>query len=86
MNPLAEPLAINVTQAPTDAPAEYVVPGTVDIEPLAAFAHYDGTGTGSSWIPAMAFYSDGGLLVARVFPQGVTLGAGATADVTFGPF
>lgn len=83
---MADGFAINVQQSSEEAPVRYEVPGAVEVEPVAAFASYDGSGAAATWIPALAFYSDGGLLLSRVFPQGVTLGAGSSADVSFGPF
>jgi hypothetical protein len=82
---LAEPLTINVQQAAKAAPAVYTVPGSTDIEPLSAFAHYDGTAAAGSFRPALTFYSAAGLILARVFP-GDTVAAGDEADVTFAPF
>lgn len=85
MKALAEPVAINVQQAATSTPARYQVPGSTDVQALSAFAHFDGTAAASSFRPALTFYSDAGLILARVFP-GETVSAGDTADVTFAPF
>lgn len=82
---MASPLTINVTQAAKAVPQRYEVPGSAEIEPLSAFAHYDGSGAASAFRPTLTFYSDGGLILARVFPS-TTIPAGGTADVTFAPF
>ena len=85
MSRLAEPITINVQQGAKATPAQYTVPGAVDIEPLSAFAHYDGTSAASAFRPALTFYSDAGLILARVFPS-ASVPVGGTADVTFAPF
>jgi hypothetical protein len=82
---VAEPLTINVAQAAVNAPAVYTVPSSTSVEPLAAFARYDGTAAGSAFLPALTFYSTAGLILARVFPD-TQVAAGGTADVTFAPF
>lgn len=81
---MADPLTIPVQDAAGASPAVYTVPGSVTIEPLAAFAHFDGTSASGAFLPCLSFYSSAGLLLARVFPEG-GLAAGASADVTFSP-
>jgi hypothetical protein len=82
---VAEPLTINVQQAAKVAPAVYTVPGSVEVEPLSAFARYDGTGAATPFLAALTFYSSTGAVLARVFPE-TQVAAGGTADVTFAPF
>lgn len=82
---MADPLTINVAQAAEATPVAYTVPGSAEVEPLSAFAHFDGTGAAGSFRPTLTFYSAAGLILARVFP-GDTVVAGGTADVTFAPF
>jgi hypothetical protein len=82
---LAEPLTINVQDAPGAAPAAYTVPGSVEVEPLSAFAHYDGSAAAAPFLAALTFYSASGSILARVFPT-TQISAGGTADVTFAPF
>lgn len=82
---MADALTVNVQDAPAAAPAVYTVPGSADVELLSAFARFDGSGAAGSFRPALTFYSDAGLILARVFP-GDTVTAGDTADVTFAPF
>ena len=82
---MADPLTINIQDAPAAAPAVYTVPGSAEVEPLSAFATFDGTGAASSFLPSIAFYSASGLLVARAFPDGQTVAAGGSADVSYFP-
>lgn len=83
-NLLAEPLTINVQQAAKAAPAVYEVPGSTEVEPLAAFASFDGSGAAASYLPSIAFYSASGLLISRSFPSSA-VAAGASADVSYFP-
>lgn len=76
---------VNVDQAGQSAPLTYSPPDIAEVEAIAAFARYDGTAAASAFLPSLAFYSDGGLLLARVFPSD-QVEAGDAADVTFGPF
>lgn len=82
---MAEPLTINVAQAAKATPLAYTVPGSAEIEPLSAFAHFDGASAAGPFRPALTFYSAAGLILARVFPA-TTVPVGGTADVTFAPF
>lgn len=81
---MATPVTINVQAAAQAAPQTYTVPGSTEIEPLSAFARFDGTSASGPWLPCLSFFSSGGLLLARVFPDG-QLSVGDTADVTYSP-
>lgn len=84
-NLLADQETINVTRAATATPAVYTVPGSTEIQPLSAFASFNGAAAASAYLPTLTFYSDAGIILARVFP-GVSVAAGVSADVTFAPF
>lgn len=81
---MADPIAINVQAAAKAAPAVYNVAGSTEIELLAGFATFDGTGAAGAFLPSIAFYSSGGLLITRTFPS-TSVAAGASADVSFFP-
>lgn len=57
--------------------------GTVDLQSV--FASFDGAGASGSWLAALTIRAQDGSILVRVFPS-ETLGAGDSADVTFGPF
>jgi hypothetical protein len=67
------------------APASYTVPNAAEIVPKAINATFDGTGAAGSFVPAVEYVSDGGVVVARV-PCQTTVSAGGSAEVTFAPF
>ena len=71
-------------QAPT--PASWVVPGTGQVTPRSIFAHYDGTGAASAFLPALKIISDGGVTVG-IYPigGGDLIAAGGSADVSWFP-
>lgn len=81
---MAGPVAINIQAAAAATPQSYTVPGSTEVEPLSAFARFDGTAAAGPWLPCLSFFSSGGLLLARVFPDG-QLAVGDTADVTYSP-
>ena len=76
---------VNIEQAGQEAPLTYSPPDIAEVEAIAAFARFDGSAAATAFRPSLAFYSDGGLLLARVFPPD-QVEAGDSADVTFGPF
>lgn len=67
------------------APLDYVVPGSLVAEPLAATAVFDGSAATGSWLPALEIYSDSGSLVSRAIVD-TAVAAGGGAEVTFAPF
>ena len=81
---MAEPLTINVQQFPGPAPAVYTVPGSVEVEALAASASFNGAGASAPFLACMTVYSASGLLIARVFPS-QAIAVGGSADVTYAP-
>lgn len=48
-----------------------------------AFAHFDGTGAGGDFLPALTYYTQSGAVFMRAI--GATVTAGASADVSFFP-
>ena len=81
---MAEPFVVNIADAESPTPHVYTVPGSVEIEALAAFAWFIGTAATIPWVPALGFYDQNGDLLARVFPE-VTIQPGESAQVTFAP-
>lgn len=81
---MAGAVAINVQAAAAAAPQSYTVPGSTEVEPLSAFARFDGTAAAGPWLPCLSFFSSGGLLLARVFPS-EQMAVGDVADVTYSP-
>jgi hypothetical protein len=69
---------------PLDAPYEYQVPGSLEVQPFTSTATYDGTDAEGDFIPVLTVYSQTGAILARVFPQ-ATVKAGDGALVTFVP-
>jgi hypothetical protein len=66
-------------------PLTYMVVELGTFDPQSVFAHFDGTGAGGSFRPALTIRAQDGTILARVFPS-TTLAAGDTADVTYAPF
>ena len=68
-----------------DAPYTYEVPASGEVQPYSATATWDGTGAGGAFQPTISIYSANVNLLARVFPEGVTMQPGDVAEVTFIP-
>lgn len=66
------------------APATWLVPGNGQVTPRSVFAHYDGTGAGVAFLPALKVISDAGQTVG-IYPCGSSVAAGASADVSWFP-
>jgi hypothetical protein len=66
------------------APATFTIPGNGQIQPKAVYAHYDGSGAGSAFLPALKVTSDGGELVG-IYPVAQTVAAGGSAEVSWFP-
>lgn len=65
-------------------PASFVIPGSGQIQPKSVFAHYDGSGAASPFLPALKIVSDGGEVVG-IYPASQTVPAGGSADVSWFP-
>lgn len=70
---------------PYATPYTYKLSAIERMRPTAVFAHFDGTGAASAFLPSVAYYTQDGLLFSRVFP-GTTVAAGGEADVSYAPF
>lgn len=66
------------------APASFTIPGNGQIRPKAIFATYDGTGAAASFLPVLKVISDGGKTVG-IYPTGITMAAGGSADISWFP-
>lgn len=66
------------------APLTYNVAVGDEFDLMAAFASFDGTGAGSSWVPALQVLAPSGAVMVSTI--GATVAAGGSADVTFAPF
>lgn len=67
------------------APNSRVTKDSESFELLAVNATFDGSGTGSDFLPAVEVVSDSGVVVARHVTD-ATVTAGDSAEVTFAPF
>lgn len=76
---------ISVQQAPKATPVNYSFedPGELVIESITG--HWDGSGAGGPFRPAIGIYTAAGVLLSRTFPD-TELQAGDEADITFAPF
>jgi hypothetical protein len=66
------------------APAQFKIPGNGQVQPKAVFAHYDGTGAGGAFLPALKVVSDAGETVG-IYAGDTQIAAGASADVSWFP-
>jgi hypothetical protein len=69
--------------ATQNTPWTYLVPQSVEFVLKSAQASFDGSGTGSGYVPALQVTPPGG--IAHVYTLGQTVAAGASADVTWFP-
>lgn len=67
------------------APNDWVLPDSVAVQLKAARAVFDGTSSGSSFLPAVEIISDSGNPVGT-YVTSTAVAAGSAADVSFGPF
>lgn len=65
-------------------PADWVVPGALDLLLKSIYAEYDGTSAGSSYVPTVELLDDAGRTVGA-WPYSSSVAAGASADVTWFP-
>lgn len=66
------------------APATWLVPGNGQVTPRSIFAHFNGTGAGSAFYPAIKVISDAGQTVG-IYPCEALVPAGGSADVSWFP-
>lgn len=69
----------------TNAPQTFDVPGNLTFTLKAARAVFDGTSAPGAFLPALTIVSDAGLPVGT-YVSTTAVAAGASADVSFGPF
>lgn len=66
-------------------PLSYQVPGAQLIQLQAVYGEFDGSGAAGSYLPAVEILSQDGLRM-MLCPVSTQVAAGASANVTFGPF
>lgn len=64
---------------------DYAVPGNSEFLLKQAFASFDGSGAGASWLPTLQLIGPDGNVAGEYFPD-TPVAAGVVADTTFGPF
>lgn len=64
------------------APADWVLPGSLELTPKVVFASFDGTSAAGSFLPCLELIDDSGRVVGS-FPTTTQVAAGASADVTW---
>ena len=74
-----------VRSAITDVPAIYTLPGSSEFTLKAVYAFFDGSGTGTDWIPAVTILSDSGHTVTFAADQSVAVVGGDDAEVSWFP-
>ena len=72
--------------AVTAAPADFDVPNAVDWSVQIVSATYDGTGAAGAFLPAVQIVAPGGAVAFTFADPSVSVAAGGSAEVTFGPF
>ena len=68
-----------------DVPAVYTLPGAAEFTLKAVYAFFDGSGTGSSWTPAVTILSDSGHTIAFVADKSILVAGGDDAEVSWFP-
>lgn len=68
-----------------NTPVKYKFSQLDNMEMTAATAQFDGTSAAAAFWPALAVYASDGTLIGRFIPP-LSVAAGDTAEVTFGPF
>lgn len=68
-----------------NAPADWTIPGSLELVVKAARAVYDGSSAAGAFYPCLEVLSDSGNVVGK-YVAGSTVTAGDSADVSFGPF
>ena len=72
--------------AVSPAPADFDVPNAVDWSVQIVSATYDGTGAAGAFLPAVQIVAPGGAVAFTFADPSVSVAAGGSAEVTFGPF
>ena len=72
--------------AVTPAPADFVVPNAAEWVLQVVSATFDGTGAAGAYLPAVQIIGPGGDVAATFADKNVSVAAGSSAEVTFGPF
>jgi hypothetical protein len=68
------------------APADFDVPNAVDWSVQIISATFDGTGAGGAFLPAVQIVAPGGEVAFTFADPSVSIAAGGSDEVTFGPF
>ena len=76
---------LNVSQTQA-VPLNYNVPPSAELALQSVRATFDGTGAAGSFLPALEIIGPGGIGPFTFVDQSTPISAGASADVTFGPF
>lgn len=72
--------------AVTAAPADFTVPNAAEWQLIVVSATYDGTAAATPFLPAVQIIGPGGIVAATYVDPSVSVAAGGSAEVTFGPF
>ena len=67
-------------------PFDYQVPGSTELALQSVTAVFDGSGAGSSFLPALQIIGPGGVVAATFVDKDNAVTAGDSAEVTFGTF
>lgn len=67
-------------------PFGYTVSETGVLTITNAHAEFDGTNASGAFLPCLAIYQQNGVLLGRFFPDGGSVNAGSSADVSYAPF
>lgn len=65
-----------------NAPGDYVIPNAQTLTLETVFAHFDGSGASTPWVPTLEIRSDSGHTVALV-PMDVAIAGGSSCDATW---
>lgn len=67
------------------APADWLLPASLEVIPKTAFAKFDGSGASVAWVPCLRIISDSGHVAAEAVAS-TSVPAGGSADVTWFPW
>lgn len=68
--------------ATSSAPADWVLPANLQIQPKIAFAHFNGASAAGAYLPVLRIISDSGHVAAEAV-SATSVAAGASADVSW---
>src|SRR5881396_4092540 len=71
--------------AKVGVPSTYTLPEAVEFILKCVNADFDGAGAGGTYLPCVTILSDSGHVIARAVDQGVSVGAGGDAEVSWFP-